>query len=367
MRMIIAGSRSLTGDVFYQQLKQAVMACPKPSEIVSGGAKGVDQMGERIAAEFGIPVKRFIPNWNNPDGTTNRGAGFIRNGDMAVYASEVPGSVLVAMWDGASRGTQQMIEVAKTYELPVVMVQPVGLMAKDVTPKEPYIFPQSHSSLNVFETCPRQYEAKYITKEVVFQQGAAAKWGDDSHLALEAYLKSSGREQLPPDKAHYQPWGDWVLNRAAQRGGHILVERKTAVKKDHTSTEYWDKTGYLRGKIDVTILYPHLGQAEVFDWKTNDKIKNDVTQLKMYNAFALTDYPQVEVVKSGYIWLKHNQPSPPEITTRDALADVWATFDHKYSRLRDAYMRGVFPPRPNGLCKNYCDVLSCPHNGRGRG
>lgn len=367
MRMIIAGSRSLTGETFYQQLRQAVMACPKPDEIVSGGAKGVDQMGERIAAEFGIPVRRFIPKWDNPDGSTNRGAGFIRNGDMAVYASEHPDSVLVVMWDGSSRGTQQMIEVAKNYGLRVVMAEPVGLLEKDVTPPAPYIFPQSHSSLNVFETCPRQYEAKYITKEVVFQQSAAAKWGDETHLALEDYLKSAGAKQLPPDKAHYQRWGDWVLNRASQRGGQILVERKAAVKKDHSPTEYRDRTGYLRGKIDVTILYPQQGQAEVFDWKTNDKIKNDVTQLKMYNAFALADYPQIEVVKSGYIWLKHDQPSPPEVTTRDALPSVWAVFDHKYARLRDAYVRGTFPARPNGLCKQWCDVLSCPHNGRGRG
>lgn len=367
MRMIIAGSRSLNTEVFYQQLKQAVMSCAKPDEIISGGAKGPDQMGERIAAEFGIPVRRFVPDWTNADGTTNRGAGFIRNGNMAVYASEVEGSVLVALWDGESRGTEQMITVAKNYGLQVVLVQPVGLVAKDVTPKEPYIFPQSHSSLSVFETCPRQYEAKYITKEVKFVQGAAAKWGDDSHLALEAYVQSHGAVQLPPDKASYQPWGDWVLNRAAARGGQILVERKAAVKKDHSPTDYGDKGGYLRGKIDITILYPHLRLAEVFDWKTNDKIKNDVTQLKMYNGFALADYPDVDMVKSGYIWLKHNQPSPPEVTSREQLPDVWGVFDHKFARLRDAYVRGVFPERPNGLCKKFCDVLSCQHNGRGRG
>lgn len=364
MRMIIAGSRGVDSPADYERLKATVMKFPKPTEIISGGAKGPDQMGERIAAEFGIPVKQFIPKWQNADGSTNKGAGFIRNGDMAVYASEVEGSVLVAMWDGISRGTAQMIEVAKNYGLTVEVVHPMAGILKDATPAEPYIFPQSHSSLSVFETCPRQYEAKYITREVKFQQGAAAAWGDKVHLALEGYLLSQGVQALPPEMAQYQGLGQWVLQRAQQNGGVIHVERKAGVKKDRTASTYGAKGNWLQGKIDVTIVYPHLASAEVFDWKTNEKIKNDATQLKMYNGFTLADFPEVEVVRSGYVWLKHGQIAPPLATSRDGVDDIWAVFQQKYDRLRDAYMRGTFPERPNGLCKQYCDVLSCPHNGR---
>lgn len=367
MRMIIAGSRGVDTPADYERLKQAVMRHPKPVEIISGGAKGPDQMGERLAAEFGIPVRRFTPNWQNPDGSTNKGAGFIRNGDMAVYASEVPGSVLVAMWDGQSRGTAQMIEVAKNYELQVDVVAPAAGILKDVTPKEPYIFPQSHSSLSVFETCPRQYEAKYITREVKFQQSAAAAWGDRAHLALEAYVLSGGGTQMPTEMAMYQKYGDWLLNRAAKRGGQIQVERKTAVTRDLRSTSYGAKgeaKAWIQGKIDITVLYPATREAEVFDWKTNEKVKNDATQLKLYNGFALSDYPDVDVVRSGYVWLKHDQISPPLISSRDEAKGIWSVFEHKYNQLRDAYVRGVFPPRPNGLCRQHCDVLSCPHNGR---
>ena len=363
MRMIIAGSRSIDSPADYERLKRAVQNHPKPAEIVSGGAKGADKMGERLAAEFGIPVKQFIPDWDGK----GKGAGSLRNGDMAVYASDQPNGVLVALWDGQSRGTAQMIEVAKNYGLTIEIVHPAAGILKDVTPKEPYIFPQSHSSLSVFETCPRQYEAKYITKEVKFQQNAAAAWGDRAHLALEAYVLSSGATPMPPEMVSYQKYGDWVLNRAAKKGGRILVERKAAVTRDRRSTAYGAKgadRAWIQGKIDITLLYEAIREAEVFDWKSNEKVKNDITQLKLYNGFALSDFANVDVVRSGYVWLKHDQISPPLVSSRDELPGIWGVFDHKYNQLRDAYVRGVFPPRPNGLCKAWCDVLSCPHNGR---
>jgi hypothetical protein len=281
MRMIIAGSRTITSEADYQSLKQFVMQGAKPDEIVSGGAKGPDLMGERLAAEFGIPVKRFIPDWQNPDGSTNRGAGFIRNGTMAVYASEEPNGELVVLWDGTSAGTTQMMKVATTYGLRVrqvpLSVDTAGLISlRDITPKEPYIFPQSYSSLSVFETCPRQYEAKYLTKEVPYVQTPAAAWGDLAHSHLEQYLKAGGEHQIPgvvpgyeafgPMNA-YQRFADWVLNRAAKRGGTVLAERSAAVDLNHNPVAYKSKTRWIGGKIDVTILYPQECAAEVFDWK----------------------------------------------------------------------------------------------------
>lgn len=362
MRMIIAGSRSIVGEDNYARLKAAVMSmCSQPpSEIISGGAKGPDQMGERLAAEFGIPVKVFHPDWDGK----GKGAGFIRNGDMAVYASEDPSSILVAMWDGESRGTAQMIEVAKTYGLRVEIVHPAaGIVAKDVTPKVPYIFGQSYSSLNVFETCPRQYEAKYITKEVKFVQSQAAAWGDQVHTVLENYLKMNGNAQIPSNMQMYQPFGDWVLNRAAKLGGQVFAERQAAVDRSHKPVPY--KQRWIGGKIDVTILYPALAKAEVFDWKTG-KIRNDATQLKLYGGFTFADYPQIETASAGYIWLEHKTMSPPVVLQRSDADGVWNEFEHKYRQLQDAYVRGVFPPKPCGLCRQYCEVITCEFHGKGR-
>ena len=73
------------------------------TEIVSGCANGVDELGELYADEISVPIKRFKPNWS-----IGKHAGFIRNVQMANYADG-----LIAIWDGESRGTKHMIEEMK--------------------------------------------------------------------------------------------------------------------------------------------------------------------------------------------------------------------------------------------------------------
>ena len=115
VRIIIAGGRDFTD---YSQLKQFMDDLLKTLEgsieIVSGGAKGADSLGERYAREHGYKLKRFPANWDR----YGKSAGIIRNKEMALYAAEVTG-MLVAFWDGASRGTYDMITRAEEYNLEV--------------------------------------------------------------------------------------------------------------------------------------------------------------------------------------------------------------------------------------------------------
>jgi len=102
MKTIVAGSRNCT-DV--EIVRRAMNTCPfKITEVVSGCARGVDTIGEQLAERKGVPVKRFPANWDR-DG---KSAGYLRNAEMAEYAE-----ALVAVWDGQSRGTKHMIDLAK--------------------------------------------------------------------------------------------------------------------------------------------------------------------------------------------------------------------------------------------------------------
>lgn len=74
------------------------------TEIVSGGAYGVDRMGERYAEINGLRVRRFLPDWER----YGKAAGAMRNMEMARYAD-----ALIAVWDGESTGTKHMIRMAR--------------------------------------------------------------------------------------------------------------------------------------------------------------------------------------------------------------------------------------------------------------
>lgn len=104
MKTIIAGSRSI---LRYEVLLDAMLLFNNVweiSEIVSGTANGIDKLGERYARENNIPLKQFPANWD----LYGKRAGYVRNRQMAAYADAV-----IVIWDGRSKGTKQMIEVAE--------------------------------------------------------------------------------------------------------------------------------------------------------------------------------------------------------------------------------------------------------------
>lgn len=107
MKIIIAGSRDFND---YELLKQYVdhilqnVAQREEIEIVSGGAKGADTLGERYAREREYKLTRFVAEWDK----YGRSAGPRRNEQMGDYAD-----ALIAFWDGKSKGTSHMIEYAK--------------------------------------------------------------------------------------------------------------------------------------------------------------------------------------------------------------------------------------------------------------
>lgn len=73
--LAIVGSRDLDGDIRAEAIIDALIDQHAPRLVVSGGAKGIDQMGVRAARERGIPVQEFIPKvfaWAVPGGFKDR-------------------------------------------------------------------------------------------------------------------------------------------------------------------------------------------------------------------------------------------------------------------------------------------------------
>ena len=125
MKVIIAGSRNVDN---YMLIEAAVLQSDfytEITEVVSGGAKGADRLGELYARNNNIEVKTFIPDWNDIDAPGavvkknrwgkkyNSKAGFDRNEKMGEYAD-----ALIAIWDGKSAGTKSMINIMKRLDKP---------------------------------------------------------------------------------------------------------------------------------------------------------------------------------------------------------------------------------------------------------
>ena len=129
MRVIIAGGRNFDDyktlesqcHGIFKQLSDEGRTSPRIDdldiEIVSGKARGADSLGERFARQYGINVKEFPAKWM----LYGKSAGYKRNEEMAKYAKENNG-VLIAFWDGVSKGTKHMIDLAKKYNLDVYIV-----------------------------------------------------------------------------------------------------------------------------------------------------------------------------------------------------------------------------------------------------
>lgn len=113
MKTIIAGCRDFTD---YKLLKDKLDYYRKDKEItevVCGLARGADELGEVYATENNIRVKPFPADWDKH----GKSAGPIRNRQMAEYAD-----CLIAVWDGKSKGTKNMIEEMHKKNKPVYII-----------------------------------------------------------------------------------------------------------------------------------------------------------------------------------------------------------------------------------------------------
>lgn len=113
MRVAIVGSRGITSV----DLSQFV-----PTEctlIVSGGARGVDSIAEQYAYQHNIPTLIIKPDYER----YGRSAPIRRN-DIIVDNADL----ILAFWDGESRGTRYTIEYAKKTGKPVKVFIPKHLI-----------------------------------------------------------------------------------------------------------------------------------------------------------------------------------------------------------------------------------------------
>lgn len=111
IKLIIAGGRDFND---YNLLEETCdfmlskLAETHQIQIISGGAAGADTMGARYAGHRGFDLIVMKADWDKH----GKSAGYKRNAEMAAVATH-----LIAFWDGQSRGTNHMINIANDKNL----------------------------------------------------------------------------------------------------------------------------------------------------------------------------------------------------------------------------------------------------------
>ena len=113
-KVIIAGGRDFNDYDLLKKKVSKILSNKSEIEIVSGTANGADKLGERYANEFNLNLKQFPANWDK----FGKRAGYLRNKDMAIYAN-----ACICFWDGQSKGTEHMINLAKSQGIPLRIIK----------------------------------------------------------------------------------------------------------------------------------------------------------------------------------------------------------------------------------------------------
>lgn len=111
-RVIVAGSRDFIDSGVCFEVLDKVFSKKMPDSVVCGKARGADTLGAMWAVKHGVKVDEFPADWNR----YGKSAGYLRNAEMADNAE-----ALVAFWDGTSRGTRHMINLAVEHGLQVIV------------------------------------------------------------------------------------------------------------------------------------------------------------------------------------------------------------------------------------------------------
>ena len=115
-RVIIAGGRDFHNRLLaFKKIDKIIGDIPKEElMIVEGGANGADRLGRKWAERINAESLTVNADWE----THGNSAGYIRNKEMAEISTQ-----LIAFWDGKSKGTKHMIDLAEKEGLKVDIVK----------------------------------------------------------------------------------------------------------------------------------------------------------------------------------------------------------------------------------------------------
>jgi hypothetical protein len=223
-------------------------------------------------------------------------------------------------------------------------------------------FAWSYSKLKNFEACPKRHYHVDIKKDFKEEESEQLKHGNRTHTIFDQYLRNG--TVMPPVLApELMPWIDRVLTFRGKDvrtlGAQVIAEQQLAITKDFEPCEWFSKQAWYRAKVDAMWRLGPVGG--IVDWKTG-RVVEDSVQLMLAAACTFYHYPELQVIRSTFAWLAEDCQTDQDLR-RDQLPEMWNNIWERVENLKHAHETTSYPPIPNRLCRAWCPVRTCPHNG----
>ncbi len=204
----------------------------------------------------------------------------------------------------------------------------------------------SFSGLELFDTCPKRYNALKVEKSVKPEDSEASLAGTRDHKFLEDRLLDGSK--LPPHLAKAESACEVIANS----GLIVKPEQEFALTKELEPCDWWHQDAFLRVKADVG-LYSET-TAALLDWKTG-KRRPKPFQLELGALTQFTYYPKIKSTKAAFLWLKDDTTDKYEFTREDDYDRILDKLMTKVERVEEAKEESVWQAKPGFHC-NWCEL-----------
>jgi hypothetical protein len=114
MKLAVVGSRNIVDEkLIFDSINSIISEVDDEIIIISGGARGVDSIAAKWAKNNNIKLIEIKADWNR----LGKAAGMIRNKDIIKNCD-----IVLAIWDGVSKGTAHSIQLGKSLNKNVIIV-----------------------------------------------------------------------------------------------------------------------------------------------------------------------------------------------------------------------------------------------------
>lgn len=213
--------------------------------------------------------------------------------------------------------------------------------------------PWSHSLLESVKTCPKQVYHVKIKKDVVDDTPNEVRdWGIRAHKAIEIGLKT--QEPMPVEFHNYQ----WYVDTLLAFRGQQFVEHKLGIAADYAPTGFFAKDVWARCVIDYLVVKGE--KALIVDHKMGKKKPSK--QLTQNALLVFANYPEVEVCRTSFSWLKSDvRDATNDVLRREDVPALWASYEADLSLYKRVFEEELWVEKPSGLCNGWCPVKQCKY------